>query len=108
MPALENPVSTRLEILRTLYKLSDKQVGRSINLDAAQIHGGYYSEINHQMRFLQERGMIEFTRGIVSKRFSAALTEAGKAFMEDAYHAMTLDDAEKDAAFSEIFARIKI
>ncbi len=108
MPVLENPVSTRVEILRTLYKLSDKQAGKSIKLDAAQINGGYYSEIYHQMRFLQERGMVEFTRGIVSKRFIVALTEEGKAFMEDAYHAMTLENAEKDAALSEIFARIKI
>lgn len=107
MPVLENPVSTRLEILMTLYKLSDKQAGRSIKFDSAQINGGYYSEINHQLRFLQERGLVEFTRGIVSKRFVAALTEAGKAFLDDAYHAMTLEDAEKDAALREIFARIK-
>ncbi len=108
MPVLENPVSTRLEILRTVYKLADKQVGKKIKLDAAQINGGYYSEIYHQMLFLQERGLVEYNRNIVSKRFFVSITEAGKAFLEDAYHALTLEEPEKDRALKEIFARIKI
>ena len=100
MPVLENEISTRLEILRTLYNLSEKQVGKEIKFYAAQISGGYYSEIHHQLRFLQERKLVCFDRNIVSKKFTASLTESGVAFMEDAYSAMALDD--------EIFSRIKM
>lgn len=107
MPILENPVSTRLEILRTLYTLSGKRAGNTVKFYAAQINGGYYGEINFQMRFLQERGLVEFNRSIISKKFTAALTEAGAAFMEDAYRAMTLEQSEKEERLKEIFARIK-
>ncbi|HOA42647.1 MAG TPA: hypothetical protein PLD22_03285 [Bacillota bacterium] len=107
MPVLENPVSTRLEILRTLYTLSDKRPGKIVKFYAAQINGGYYSEINYQMRFLQERGLLEYSRNIISKQFSAALTESGIAFMEDAYQALKSDETEREARLEEIFARIK-
>ena len=108
MPVLENPVSTRLEILRTIYMLSGRQAGKKIRLDAAQINGGYHSEVNHQMLFLQERGLVDFTRSVISKRFTVALTEAGVSFMKDAYCALELDNPEKDEALKEIFTRIKI
>ncbi|MGI6732845.1 MAG: hypothetical protein ACOX4J_01535 [Anaerovoracaceae bacterium] len=107
MPVLDNPVGTRLEILRTLYTLSNKCPGKTVKFYAAQINGGYYGEIHFQMRFLQERGFIEFNRNIISKQFTASLTEAGVAFMEDAYQAMKLEESEKEERLKEIFARIK-
>lgn len=108
MPVLENAVSTRLEILKTVYKLSGKKAGSTVSFFAAQINGGYYSEINHQMRFLQERGLVTFKKNMVSTRFMVELTEEGLAFMEDAYRAFELVDTEKDKALTEIFKRIKI
>ncbi len=108
MPVLENPISTRLEILRTLYRLSDKQAGKEVKLEAAQILGGYYGEIYHQMLFLQERKLVNFTKNVISKRFVAALTEEGVNLMEAAYHALALEAPEKDEALKEVFARLKI
>lgn len=108
MPVLENAVSTRLEILQTLYKLSGKKAGSTVRFFPAQINGGYYSEINHQMRFLQERGLVIFKKNIVSTRFMAELTEEGLALMEGAYGALDLTDSEKDEALTAIFKKLKI
>jgi len=108
VPVLENPINTRFEILRTLYNLSGMKAGKEIRFYAAQINGGYYSEIYHQLLFLQERNLVSFKRNKISKRFIAALTEAGLAFMEDAYRSLSFEQPEKDEALKEIFARIKI
>lgn len=108
MPVLDNPISTRLEILKTIYRLSAERAGVPVRFFAAQIDGGYYSEIHHQMRFLREKGLIEFTRNMVSKRFVAELTESGQKFVHDAYEALRLEQSEKDKALNEIFKGIKI
>lgn len=108
MPVLENPINTRLEILKTIYRLSGERAGVPIRFFAAQIDGGYYSEIHHQMRFLREKGLIGFTRNIVSKRFVAELTESGLKLVHDAYEALKLEQCEKDQALNEVFKGIKI
>ncbi|GAB1477216.1 hypothetical protein MASR2M70_20540 [Bacillota bacterium] len=108
MPVMENAVSTRLEIMQTLYKLSGKKAGNTVRFFPAQINGAYYSEISHQMRFLQEKGLVAFKKNMVSTRFMAELTEEGLAFMEDAYKAAALPDTEKDEALKELFKKLKI
>lgn len=108
MPVLENAVNTRLEIIRVIYNLSGEQSGKTVTFFAAQISGGYYGEIYHQLRFLQEKGLVSFSRNMISKRFSAELTESGLSFMMDAYGALSLADEEKDEALKEVFSRIKV
>jgi hypothetical protein len=108
MPVLDNPINTRLEIIKTLYKLSGKEANKRMSFYAAEIQGGYYSEIHYQMRFLKEKKLVDFERNIISKKFSASLTEAGVRFMEDAYNALALGENEKDSALQEIFSRIKM
>ncbi len=108
MPVLDNPINTRLEILKLIYKLSGEKSGHAVSFFAAQINGGYYSEIHHQMKFLCEKGLIDFSRNIVSKRFVAELTNSGLRFIQDAYQALKLGPGEKDEALEEIFKRIRI
>jgi DNA-binding transcriptional ArsR family regulator len=108
MPVLENPINTRLEILKSLYNLSGKRAGEQVRFYAAQIGGGYYGEILHQMRFLEEKGYIIFKKNIVSKRFFAELTGEGLAFMEDAYRILESDGPNKNEMLTEALKRIKI
>lgn len=108
MPVLDNPINTRLEILKLIYRLSSEKAGEPVSFFAAQIGGGYYSEIHHQMKFLCEKGLIEFSRNIVSKRFVAELTESGLELIQDAYEALKLQQPEKDEVLNLIFNRIKI
>lgn len=107
MPVLENPVLTRLEILKTLYRLSEQQEGRIVPLDPALIDGGYHSEIKYQLRFLQDRGFVTFSGSPVSRRFRASLTPAGVSFIEGAYAALRLPQQEKDAALDALFRSIR-
>lgn len=108
MPVLQNSVNTRLEILKTIYRLANKQAGKMIKLDAAQIDGAYYSEIIYELRFLKERGLVTFNNNFISRRFRIALTDAGVQLMEDAYHALSLKGTEKDELLAQTFAKLKI
>lgn len=107
MPVLNNPVQTRFEILKTIYRLADRQSNKMIRLDAAQIEGGYYGEVNYQLRFLQERGLVEFTGNFISRKFRIALTENGVKLMGDAYRALSLEQEEKDELLDRTFAKLK-
>lgn len=108
MPVLDNPINTRLEIIKLVYKQSGKQAGQKVSFFAAQIDGGYYNEIHHQLKFLKERGLVDFTRNMVSKRFTVELTDSGYKFMEDAYEALKLPEEEKSGALDELFKQLKI
>lgn len=108
IPLQENPVITRLEIIKTLYRLSEKQADRYIKVDPAQIGGFYYNEIRYELRFLKERGLLDFTGNRVSMKFRIALTEAGVRWMEDAYRAFSLEEEEKERLLSDLFAKIRI
>ncbi len=108
MPVLENPVNTRLEIIKLIYCQSGRQQGKPVSFFAAQIDGGYYSEIHHQMKFLKEKGLLDFTRNMVSKRFKAELTEAGVDFMEKSYEAVRMKEPERSMALEELFKQIKV
>lgn len=108
MPVLDKPVNTRLEILKILYKLSQKRPDVEVVFFAAQISGGYYSEIYHQLRFLQEKRLVNFKRNMISKRFKASLSKSGLDLIEDAYKALELSRDEKDEALKEVFGRLKL
>lgn len=108
MPVQNNPVLTRFEILKTLYRLSNQSANKIIKLDAAQIEGGYYAEILYQLRFLNERGLIQFNSNFISRKFRSSLTEEGLALMKEAYHALTLQSEEKEALLDRVFAKLKV
>lgn len=108
MPVLDNPINTRLEIIKLAYNQSDRQVGRKVSFYAAQIDGGYHSEIHHQLKFLKERGLVDFSRNMISKRLTVELTESGHKFMEDAYGALKLPTEEKDKTLDELFKQIRL
>lgn len=107
MPVLQKPVKTRLEILRTIYRLAEKQPDRTIKLDAAQIDGGYYAEINYQLRFLQERNLVDYKKNFISRKFYVSLTSDGVQLIDKAYHALSLNSEEKDKLLDQVFAKIK-
>ncbi|PKM85335.1 MAG: hypothetical protein CVU86_02635 [Firmicutes bacterium HGW-Firmicutes-11] len=107
MPVLQNQVNTRLEILKTLYRQSDKRPDQPIKLDPAQIDGGYYSEINFQLRFLQDRGLVNYNGNVVSRRFRVSLTKEGVEFMEDSYQALALSGEEKDLRLESLFQKLR-
>ena len=108
MPVLDNPINTRLEIIKLVYNQSGKQVGQKVSFFAAQIDGGYYNEIHHQLKFLKERGLVDYSRNMVSKRLTAELTESGHKFIEDAYEALKLPEDEKGEVLDELFKQIRI
>lgn len=108
MPVLDNPINTRLEIIKLIHSQANKLQVKSVSFYAAQIDGGYYSEIHHQLKFLKERGLVDFTRNMVSKRFTAELTQAGQDFIEEAYRVLELPQEEKDARLDELFKQIKV
>lgn len=107
MPVLQNQVNTRLEILKTLYRQADKQPDRPIKLDPAQIDGGYYSEINFQLRFLQDRGLVNYNGNVVSRRFRVSLTKDGVDFMENSYRALSLAEEAKEAQLELLFQKLR-
>lgn len=107
MPVLNNPVQTRFEIMKTLYRLSNQSPNKIIKLDAAQIEGGYYAEILYQLRFLSERGLIQFNSNFISRKFRSALTEEGLTLMKEAYHALTLKEQEREELLDRVFAKLK-
>lgn len=107
MPVLQNQVNTRLEILKTLYRQAEKVSDRPIKLDPAQIDGGYYSEINFQLRFLQDRGFINYNGNVISRRFRVSLTKDGVDFMEDSYRALALPEEDKDIRLEELFQKLR-
>ncbi|MDD2215981.1 MAG: hypothetical protein PHE41_05370 [Eubacteriales bacterium] len=108
MPLQKNPVTTRLEILKTIYRLSLQQANKRIKIDPAQIDGCYYGEINYELRFLQQRGLIAYNGNIVSRKFQIELTPEGVQLMDDAYRAFTLDEPEKESLLKEVFSKIKV
>jgi hypothetical protein len=107
MPVLTNPVNTRLEILKTIYKLSGKKPDLTIKLHPAQIDGGYYSEIKYQLRFLSERGLVDFKKSFIYGRFQVSLTAEGLQLMDDMYGALKLSEAEKEEQLNKCFAKLR-
>ena len=108
MPLQKNPVTTRLEILKTIYRLSQQQANKRIKIDPAQIDGCYYSEVNYELRFLQQRGLIAYNGNIVSRKFQIELTQEGVQLMDDAYRAFTLNESAKDELLANVFSKLKL
>ncbi len=108
IPVLNNPVNARLEIIKTVYRLSDKQAKKRVKLNPAQIEGSYYSELKYELRFLQERGLVDYTGNLISRNFQVALTKKGVQWIEDAYLSLSLDENEKKAQLDRLFALIKM
>lgn len=108
IPVLDNAVNTRLEIIKTIYRLSGMQAKKRIRLDPAQIEGGYYSELKYELRLLKEKGLIDFTGNLISRKFQIALTDKGVQWIENAYQALSFEKSEKEMRLNELFSEIKI
>jgi len=108
MPVLQNPVNTRLQILKTIYRMANKKADTPVSIDPAVIDGGYFSDINYQLRFLKEKGLVDYKKSYVNLKFKISLTPEGVRVIEDAYRALTLEEPEKSELLNQTFAKMKI
>lgn len=107
MPVAQNPVNTRLQILKAVYRMADKKADRPVSIDPAIIDGGYFNDINYQLRFLKERGLVDYKKSYINLKFKISLTPEGLKVIEDAFRALSLEEPEKSELLNQAFSRLK-